>query len=188
MKLTKIAGAFALTAAMAMSAVPAFAVATAENVENFKEASSNTSAATTKVYAETVNADLNATIPTRVAIVMPSLNAGDITGPSSEAYKIINKGTNPVYLKKIASAGTGFTLQATPATSGTANVLALKVNNYVLDGSSKDLTGTDVAEIAANNGELGLALTGKSYIGTAIGAGQLDSAIMTITYTISSTK
>lgn len=192
MKLTKMAGAFALTAAMAMTAVPAFAAVGADNTENFKDSASNEATATTKVYAETINAQLNATIPTRVAIVMPSMAGGDITAPSSDVYKIINKTTSsPIYLKKVGSASSGFQLASTTPTTGLNNVLAMKL---AAGSFSTDLTGTDATvpsgtpvSIAANGGELGLALSGKSYIGTALSASQLDSAIMTITYTIGTT-
>lgn len=191
MKLTKIAGAFALTAAMAMSAVPAFAAVGTDNVENFKEATSNTSNATTKVYAETVNASLNATIPTRVAVVLPSSGAGDVQCPTSEAYKIINKSATPIYLRTIESAGMGFQLKSSPDTSGNFNSLAMKVNagsfEAALDGTAKQ-GGATAPEIAGNNGELGLALSGKSWVGQTLSASQLDSAIMTITYTIGTSR
>lgn len=189
MKLTKMAGAFALTAALAMTAVPAFAVASAENVDNFQDVNAITSAATTKVYAQTVNAALNATIPTKVAIVVPSSGAGEVTAPSSAVYKIVNKGTTPVFLKGISSQAGIFKLSATDVTSGNDATLTMTVNSNALDGTSKTLSGANATEIAGNNGELALILAGKSFVppSSPLNSAQLESAAMQITYTIGTT-
>ncbi len=197
MKLTKMAGAFALTAAMAMTAVPAFAAAGADNVEQFKTSDvANESTATTKVYAETINAQLNATIPTRVAIVIPSTGPGEVTCPSAGEYKIVNKGDKAIYLKKVTSAGSSlFTLTnvtnvlTTPSTSVTTNTLGLEVAagawKIPINGTDQTPTAPVTApSITANNGELELGMSGRSYVGSTLSASQLESTALSITYTI----
>ena len=199
MKLTKMAGAFALTAAMAMAAVPAFAAPGATNEDQFYptgDFNDNQASQTTEVYAELINKYLDATIPTKVAIVIPG-QGGAITAPSSTAYKIHNNTTtNAIKLVKLnskAAAGGVFKL-AVPGTSSTptdAHVFALTLNTgsqtFNLDGTPQ--TTTAVPEIASNS-DLPLQLAGNYYpkhIGSSpdvLTAANLTSAVMEIEYTI----
>lgn len=201
MKLTKMAGAFALTAAMAMAAVPAFAAPAATNEDQFYPTdpfNQNEASQTTEVYAELINKYLDATIPTRVAIVIPG-QGGAITAPAKEAYKIHNNTTtNAIKLMDVSSQAAGggvFTLAAnTPATGNdtpTQHTFALKLaagsENIALDGQ-KHTIGTPI-EIASNT-DLQLQLSGDyipKYNGSnpeVLTASNLTSAVMNITYTI----
>ncbi len=191
MKLTKMAGAFALTAAMAMTAVPAFAAVGVDNEELFTttgNGSNATGTQTTVVEAEAVNTQLMATIPTKVAIVIPSSGTGAIVAPQASAYKITNTGTsNAIQLKSVQSTAGLFSLS-----TGTDNAksLALKLDagtweGIALDGSLKNAQGANMVNIAANNGTLGLRLYGNANSGaTPLTSDNLTSAVMTITYTI----
>lgn len=200
MKLTKMAGAFALTAAMAMAAVPAFAAPGATNEDQFyptEPFNANQASQTTEVYAELINKYLDATIPTKVAIVIPG-QGGAITAPSSTAYKIHNNTTtNAIKLISINSkpaAGGVFSLAASNTTSTqptNAHVFALTLNTgsqtFDLDGTPK--TTGSVPEIASNS-DLPLQLAGNYYpkhTGSnpdVLTAANLTSAVMEIEYTI----
>lgn len=190
MKLTKMAGAFALTAALAMTAVPAFAAADATNTDNFKDGGNNTATATTKVYAEAINASLNATIPTRVAIVVPATGSGEIKAPSSDVYKIINNTTtNQVFLRSVEATPGSFSLSTTTSGSLSNSTLAMKLQAGT--ASFNLTTGTQspssAVSIAANGGELPLALSGTAQIVGQLSASTLESAVMNINYTIGTT-
>lgn len=199
MKLTKFAGAFALTAAMAMTAVPAFAAADATNVEQFTDAGNNTATAQTKVYAQAINTSLNAEIPTRVAIVIPSTGAAAFQAPTSEAYKITNKGTNAIYLKAVAATSGSLTIGTVPATAGVPNTTGLLQNTIdatVGVGSFKTAlsaaTGANGAQVPsatpvqiAAGQEAGIDLSGNvGIVNGPLSSNNLNSAVMTISYTI----
>lgn len=203
MKLTKMAGAFALTAALAMSAVPAFAAVEATNEDYFVETNTtntNQAQATTEVWAQTINKYLNATIPTRVAIVVPS-QGGAITAPSTSAYKIHSNTDNDIYLTKVNSRpGGAFQLSAlaTNATglpnTVTNHTFALTLDagtwtGIPLDGNEK----VDSSATIPANGDLGLQLAGQfmpanANTGGVLSASQLNSAVMNIVYTIATDK
>lgn len=192
MKLTKMAGAFALTAALAMTAVPAFAAADATNTDNFKDGGNNTATATTKVYAEAINAALNATIPTRVAIVVPATGSGEIKAPSSDVYKIVNNTTtNQVFLKGVEATPGSFALSNTTAGILTNSTLAMKLQagtwSVDLTTGAKTPGSGSAPSIAANGGELPLALSGNAQIVGTLSASSLESAVMNINYTIGTT-
>lgn len=196
MKLTKMAGAFALTAAMAMAAVPAFAAPEATNDDQFYPTNpftDNEASQTTEVYAELINKYLDATIPTRVAIVIPG-QGGTITAPSATAYKIHNNTTNnAIKLEQLTSQAAGggvFSLSTTAPSNPTSHVFALKLTagaqTVNLDGNVQPFTNLEVA----TNQDLGLQLSGTytpKYSGgnpEVLTANNLTSAVMNITYTI----
>lgn len=127
MKLSKMAGAFALTAALAMGTVPALAAETATgNMKDFSDGatwgSSNEAAATgdTVVRAFAFNEQLNATIPLEITVVFPS-TGGAITAPDKTAYKIVNNSTKAdikVVEAELSGANTAFNWLAKDLTGG----------------------------------------------------------------------
>lgn len=197
MKLTKIAGAFALTAAMAMAAVPAFADTTeATNEALFTESTTNKATASTKVMASATNVNLTASIPTRVAVVIPSKGVGNVICPGSDVYKIVNKSTNKIYLNNVTGANGAFSLvtEATTQPQG-SNIknLAMKVTvngkDVQLSTAGYNFQPTDAPEISIN-GELPLTLSGNVAMSSdvTLTTASLDAAITTITYTIGVTN
>lgn len=188
MKLTKIAGAFALTAAMAMAAVPAFAdVVDATNEGLFSDSATNKATAQTKVYATPTNVDLSATIPTQVAVVIPGKGTGTITAPSATAYKIVNQSKGQIYLQYVAGTEGMFKL----TNNADAQPTSGQIMNMKLQAGStatKDITTSDVAINApiGVNSELGLQLSGNVAIqsGVTLTTTNLTSSIVTLTYTI----
>lgn len=186
MKLTKIAGSFALTAAMAMAAVPAFAAVEATNEEQFAETNTaNKSAATTHVYAETINANLDATVPTRVAVVIPS-KGGQVTAPAPTAYKIHNNTTtNSIKLEGVTASAPGIFSLGTATNNSNTIAMTLDAGTWTgiqLTGAQTNTGGP----VIASNGDLGLTLKGNVSVapGTTLDASNLSAAIMDITYTI----
>lgn len=187
MKLTKMAGAFALTAAMAMAAVPAFAAVEATNEDTFSETGQNTNKATasTKVYATTINANLDATIPTRVAIVIPS-KGGTITAPGADVYKIHNNTTtNSIKLESVKASQTGIFSLSNATNNGNTMALTLDAGTWTGIQLVGQTNATAAPEIASN-ADLGLALKGNVSVasGTVLDSSNLSSAVMDITYTI----
>lgn len=206
MKLTKIAGAVALTAALAMSAVPAFAAVDATNVENFKVSNTdpNTSEATTEVYYELLNSDLNASIPTRVCVAIPT-TGGRITAPDSSAYVIKNNGTNTKGLKitKISSMPGALAFSDSEGAVknskdsiyvtlklGTNTPLQLKGNttNFAIQGDRTLIGATDNSTLTiAPGGKMELGLYGNVALANSkkpLSAANLTSSLLSITYTI----
>ena len=196
MKLTKMAGAFALTAAMAMATVPAFAATTAENVEQFTSTDSSNATASTDVKFEVVDASLNATIPTKVAVVIPS-TGGTITGPTN--YEIVNNSTGPIRVSKLQVSAPNANMSI-PASSWTTDPAAPSAGGIILGtlsiggGSPLQLhaatNGVSVqtsyaSALIANGAKCSLELGGKVLAPTGgLTASDLTSTAMKIQYTI----
>lgn len=134
MKATKLLGSVALTAALAMGTVPAFASVNApsdwENgtdqgiggagvsvnnkmITNLTTDSTNnnhkTGTGSTAVKASVFDADMQVTIPLQLSVAFASIGS-ELTCPSDGAYNIINNGDKPVKITHINATGSGFTL------------------------------------------------------------------------------
>ena len=132
MKATKLLGSVALTAALAMGTVPAFASVNApsdwENgtdqgiggagvsvnkkmITNLTTDSNNhkTGTGSTAVKASVFDADMQVTIPLQLSVAFASIGS-ELTCPSDGAYNIINNGDKPVNITHINATGSGFTL------------------------------------------------------------------------------
>ena len=132
MKATKLLGSVALTAALAMGTVPAFASVNApsdwENgtdqgiggagvsvnkkmITNLTTDSNNhkTGTGSTAVKASVFDADMQVTIPLQLSVAFASIGS-ELTCPSDGAYNIINNGDKPVEITHINATGFGFTL------------------------------------------------------------------------------
>ncbi len=134
MKATKLLGSVALTAALAMGTVPAFASVNApsdwENgtdqgiggagvsvnnkmITNLTTDSTNnnhkTGTGSTAVKASVFDADMQVTIPLQLSVAFASIGS-ELTCPSDSAYNIINNGDKPVKITHINATGSGFTL------------------------------------------------------------------------------
>ncbi len=195
MKLTKMAGAFALTAAMAMATVPAFAATSAENVEQFVSAGDGSGAtASTDVKFEVVDAALNATIPTKVAIVIPS-SGGTITGPTN--YEITNNSTGGIRVAKLQVSApnanmsiptTSWTTDPSTPTTGGVALATLSIGGgspMQLVASTAGITvqTSYTGATIAQGGKASLELGGK-VLATTLSASELTSTAMKIQYTI----
>ena len=131
MKATKLLGSVALTAALAMGAVPAFASQTApsdwqpgvdqgiggagvSNTNKMVNVSTDannikTGSGATAVKASVFDADMQVTIPLQLSVAFASVGSA-LTCPSDGAYQIINNGDDSVYITHIATTASGFDL------------------------------------------------------------------------------
>lgn len=147
MKMKKMIGAVALTAALAMGAVPAFATAPSGTVdtEAGNDEFSDTGATEIKAKVDNYDPSVRATVPLKVVVVFGSEGGVDIMGPSSDAYQISNIGDGAIKLVEAELADfstafnsqtvwvntsgnyvTGATTNGTAITSGNALMLTLK--------------------------------------------------------------
>lgn len=134
MKATKLLGSVALTAALAMGTMPAFAQATAptdwENgvdqgiggagvsstnkmITNLTTDSTNTNhksgTGSTAVKASVFDADMQVTIPLQLSVAFASIGS-ELTCPTAGTYQIINNGTKAVKITNIKATSSQFTL------------------------------------------------------------------------------
>lgn len=93
MKMKKMIGAFALTAALAMGTAPAFATVADDGSGN---AFSDSGSTEVKAKVDTVNKQVRATVPLQITVVFGATGASDITGPSSASYCIKNIGEGDI--------------------------------------------------------------------------------------------
>lgn len=169
MKTSKMLGAFALTAALAMGTVPAFAaisygegtlsydgtqtsVGDDKLVSNVTYGADNKANATgdTAVYATSYVPQLNVTIPIEMGVAFPA-DSGKIIFPSDDAYQIKNNSTtNGIKIVSVEAKSTksDFVLDGnvTPTAPTTAGInCAYSINAAPATGTAKDLeesTGT----------------------------------------------
>lgn len=176
MKATKLLGSVALTAALAMGTVPAFASSTApsdwENgtdqgiggagvsvnnkmitnltVDN-TNANHKTGTGSTAVKASVFDADMQVTIPLQLSVAFASVGS-ELTCPSDGAYTIVNNGTKGVKITNVMATSSQFTIDEVATLSVSSTPQADRKIGMVLDfGSGKTL---DLAKAAAANGEL----------------------------------
>ena len=206
MKSTKMIGAFALTAALAMGTVPAFAATSAplaENDEYINASYTNTSnilegstgSATTEVEVFSVNSQINATIPVKVVVVVPSIG-GDIVAPTAKAYQIKNLGDGDIEVTQAKETdGTDFkaakeaAFAATSATNATKQMELKAADNgteyNLVDGLATD--GSENWSIAGKT-NLGIGLSGSTndLTATPLSAGNTGNTAVNIVYTVKS--
>ncbi len=110
MKMKKMIGAFALTAALAMGTAPAFA-ASATTPDPATDAFSDNGSTEIKAKVDNINPQVRATVPLQVTVVFGSNGGSDIVGPNSSAYKITNVGEGNIKLTEaeITDVNTVFT-------------------------------------------------------------------------------
>ncbi len=92
MKMKKMVGALALTAALAMGTAPAFAAQVGSDNDEFSDNGSTE----IKAKVDNINPAIRATVPLQVTVVFGSNGGSDIVGPNSSAYKITNVGTGDI--------------------------------------------------------------------------------------------
>lgn len=177
MKTTKLFGAVALTAALAMGTMPAFAVQTSSTVPSdwlngtdngvggagvsqdtktmnvVNDAGNKVGTGSTAVKATVFDADLNVTVPLQVSVTFAS-DGGELTCPSASAYKIYNHAENKeVTIMKIeGKAGTGWSL--VEAGNASLNGAASNSKMINLQASLNGGTPIDLATKAASGGSL----------------------------------
>lgn len=198
MKLTKTLGAFALTAALAMGAIPAFAagidVSTVEDqfVQQAGDAD-NTASASTTIKGTAINSMLNAVIPIELTVVTPS-TGGALVCPDATAYRITNKGTYSIDVIQAKATGSSFQMvdDYTNITSGSANRMSMNVTSggktiNLNKGMNSD--GSEAFSIAGN-ASAGLALDGGTYVNPSkpLAAGALADTLCVVKYTIAPTN
>lgn len=213
MKMKKMVGAFALTAALAMGTAPAFATVADDGSSN---AFSDNGSTEIKAKVDTVDKQVRATVPLQVTVVFGATGASDITGPSSDAYAITNIGEGDI---KVAEAE--ITDMHTTFTSG---VVANDGTDWV-DGNGDRITSGDhimftyttalndaylttdhklsaskkmtdqvyyssaknfTAETIAVGEKLPITLAGKCFFTSTLSAGEQTDTLCKIKYTIAS--
>lgn len=171
MKLKKMAGALALTAALAMGTAPAFAAETAVgNNHDFKDGAtwgtSNEAAATsdTVVKAFAFNEQLNATIPLEITIVFPS-TGGAIISPDKTAYKITNNSTKAdikVVEAELSGANMNFQWRNTIPTGGMNQAADTTSKNQILFKIEAGGANTPLQPAGSQGAINGLKLSGAT--------------------------
>lgn len=203
----KMFAALALSATLAMGAVPAFAADPAENpldgsVTDAK-AIDKTGGQNTVVSVKTVVGQIDATVPTKV-VISANTDGGDVAVPSATAYKIVNNSIFDLHVdtvKAVAGGDWAFKKEAigTPVPGPTAGkigdiYMALAPKDKEATASF-DLTNTTPFSYSADwkipaktdggAGELGLQLKGGTTRLSQVLAEGTTSDAMTITFTVS---
>lgn len=94
MKMKKMVGALALTAALAMGTAPAFAASVSNDAADNQFSDSGSTEIQAKI--DNVNPHIRAQVPMKVVVVMGSTGGGTITGPSADKYTIKNIGDQDI--------------------------------------------------------------------------------------------
>lgn len=172
MKMKKMIGAVALTAALAMGSVPAFAASASNDAAD--NAFSDSGSTEIRAKVDNVDPNVRATVPLKVVVVMGATGGGQIMGPSADSYKITNIGDgdinvtdaeltdfNSVFTSQIVwenSAGnwvTGTSTNGTQLTSGDSLMFTLaatsdetgnEANVYLTTDHKASDQGTSAAE------------------------------------------
>lgn len=131
MKMKKMVGAIALTAALAMGTAPAFAAsATTDTAFSGSDGS-------TIIKASVEDSMLKATVPLNVAIVFGAgTGSGTITAPDKSTYAISNTGDGAI--------------KVTEAAIENGSIASLKIAGFGVDGS-KSIYGADAATQSASD-------------------------------------
>lgn len=198
----KMFAALALSATLAMGAVPAFAEGLDDEVGAGGKID-KTSGQDTVVSVKTVVGQIDATVPTKV-VISANTDGGDVDVPSADAYKIVNNSIFDLHVdsvKAVEGAEWAFKKEAigTPVPGPTAGkigdiymALAPKDKSAT---ASFDLTNTTPFKYSADwkipaktdsgAGELGLQLKGGTSKLSQVLAENATSDAMTITFTVS---
>lgn len=101
MKMKKMIGAVALTAALAMGTAPAFAAtASASDITAFDNTDKGSTEITAKVEKK-LSEQVRAEIPLKVVVVLQAEGGGTIAAPSASSYGLTNKGTANIKLANV---------------------------------------------------------------------------------------
>lgn len=203
MKMKKMIGALALTAALAMGTTPAFAAGTSVgNDQLFAQignAADNMAQGSTVVNGQAINAQLIVTVPIELTVVVPTVG-GDLICPSSSAYRIQNQSNNSVYVIGAQINKNSFEVvedaHATAADYTTVGrAMTLKANGLNLGHKTSTDTAMKTESVApweitsgsaATPTNLPIELTGytNDFTAAPLTSGQSTGAMCTIVYTI----
>ncbi len=204
MKMKKMVGALALTAALAMGTTPAFASGTAVgNDQLFSQlgnAADNKAQGNTIVNGMPINAQLIVSVPIDITVVVPT-TGGELICPSSTAYRIQNRSNNSVFVIGAQLEDGSFTASADASTesaattAGMTRYISLVGNNLSLGDKTSTQTamaktGTTPWEITAGTAatptDYGITLSGTTndFSGMPLTSGTLTSNMCKIVYTI----
>lgn len=196
-KTKKMAAVLALSAALAMGAVPAFAAdASVGKTGSFIDGNDNTGSASTALNVYATASQIQATIPVDITIVTP-IEGGTITAPSADAYKIVNnnatKGLKVTKVQGVDNAGWKAVTELTNPKSNMAATtgemqLTVKAGSSAAMSIASDAATSIPAEAqsyftAPSNGELGLTLAGTTAVKSNLTANTTYPAVK-ITYTV----
>lgn len=196
-KTKKMAAVLALSAALAMGAVPAFAAdASVGKTGSFADGDDNTGSASTALNVYATASQIQATIPVDITIVTP-IEGGTITAPSADAYKIVNnnatKGLKVTKVQGVDNAGWKAVTELTNPKSNMAATtgemqLTVKAGSSAAMSIASDAATSIPAEAqsyftAPSNGELGLTLAGTTAVKSNLTANTTYPAVK-ITYTV----
>ena len=190
-KTKKMAAALALSAALAMGAVPAFAAdASVGKTGSFADGNDNTGSASTALNVYATASQIQATIPVDITIVTP-IEGGTITAPSADAYKIVNNNaTKALKVTKVQGVDNAGWKAVTELTNPKNNMSATtgEMKLTVKAGSSAAMSiesenATSIPTEAPATGELGLELAGTTSVKSNLTANTTYPAVK-ITYTV----
>ena len=136
MKMKKMIGAFALTAALAMGTAPAFA-ASATTPDPSTDAFSDNGSTEIKAKIDNINPAIRATVPLQVTVVFGGEGASDIIGPNPSAYKITNVGTGNIQVTEAE-------ITANAAYSSVFGIDAIDTRDF------SDAKGGDLSRFSSN--------------------------------------
>ena len=204
MKMRRMVGALALTAALAMGTTPALASGTAVgNDQLFSQlgnAADNKAQGNTIVNGMPINAQLIVSVPIDITVVVPT-TGGELICPSSTAYRIQNRSNNSVFVIGAQLEDGSFTASADASTesaattAGMTRYISLVGNNLSLGDKTSTQTamaktGTTPWEITAGTAatptDYGITLSGTTndFSGMPLTSGTLTSNMCKIVYTI----
>lgn len=208
MKMKKMVGALALTAALAMGTTPAFAAGTSVgNDALFNGSNTNTDLATgnTVVNGMPINSQLICSVPIDITVVVPT-DGGDLICPTSTAYRIQNRSTNNVKVIGAELQDGGFTVDPDASmataedsagngkyitmiattTDGTLNLCKKPSGGTAMAEPSQMQTWTIPGGSATAPTDYGIALSGatNSLGAKPLTSGSLTSNMCKIVYTI----
>ncbi len=213
MKTSKMLGAVALTAALAMGTMPAFAagltdpqdpnvpptqgVGADERVGNISDDKTMGTGDTT-VWGKSYIAQLNVTIPIEMGVALPSTD-GAIIFPKADAYRIKNNGSDSVKIVNVVGMNTqdfviaddaanasSMTAPNAPAYAGVSMNLTVPGKNSV--SLAKNEADTPLNWIISKESEIKVAFDGKCKWATGVADPSFNNQVMKVTtlaYTVS---
>lgn len=103
MKIKKMVGAVALTAALAMGSVPAFATTLDDEVGSLGDAFDDTGSGSTEITTriDNTSTQVQARVPLSLVVVFNSNGYSEITAPTADAYGITCTGSDAIKLSKV---------------------------------------------------------------------------------------
>lgn len=209
MKMKKMVGALALSAALAMGTAPAFA-ASVDDDGSTNEFSDNGST-TIKAKVDVVDTNVRATVPLQVTVVFGNDGYSDIMGPSADAYKVTNIGEGDIQVSAVEITdlnnfftSASFQKTATPTgknlmffyeTQGNSTYLttahpaqsgkATTADKNIMQSYGKTAKAWNAAADALGPGdELQIGLSGAAYFDEEISADDFSDTLCKIKYTI----